>query len=62
MSKKYDKKKLNDENVLEFQTDLYRLDEKKSQAWLSLPFPAVRKMKLKKDSLLDVNIKESEEQ
>lgn len=61
MTKKYNEKKLLEEGVLEFQSDLYRLDNKKSQAWLNIPFPAVKKAKWEKETMLDVTIKKSKE-
>jgi hypothetical protein len=60
MSKKYDKEKLENEGILEFESEIYRLDEKKSQAWLSLPFPALRKANWKKDDTYKITIERKE--
>lgn len=62
MAKKYNEKKLQEEGVLEFKTDFYRLNDERSQAWINVPYPAVKKANWEKDTLLDVSIKKSEEE
>ena len=55
MAKEYDKTKL-EEGILEFPTRLYVFNEKNSTALITLPFGAINKLGIDKDSDLIISL------
>ena len=55
MVKKYDKDLLED-NIIDFDTHLHSLNDEKSVATISIPFPALKALKISKDSSLHCRI------
>lgn len=59
MAKEYDKEKIED-GILEFESTLHVLNEDKSIALLSIPYPGVRALKLDKNSTIKVTIEKTD--
>jgi hypothetical protein len=61
MVKEYNKNQMENNNIIEFITTFTTINEKKSFAFISIPFQAVKKAKFNKQTKLKITLEEIKE-